>query len=142
MDIEKFRDAQETKIEREVSWIKHRMTWLATFQGLLFATFGLIVQGYSSNNIAQIKTIIIILVLLGILLTAGIFCGIIASGKVIKKINAEWKSKFSEDMRAQFPDLRPTKAIIFLGMVSTWVPPILFITAWLSILFVFILNGT
>lgn len=133
---EKYWEILDRKIQQEVGWVQQRMSWLATFQGLLFATFGLMYQAFSVNNPQPAgKFIMLAVALVGLFTCLCIMGGLWAANGVLTKINDEWERLVPvEKERKNFPDLRTEKIIRRFGMLSTWGPAILFTVVWLIII--------
>jgi len=127
----------DRKVQQEVSWIQQRMTWLATFQGLLFATFGLIYEAgqFAEREDVHIasKAILVSVTLVGMMTSICIIAGLHAAGSVLKQLNSEWiRLVPDEKIRNTFPNIRTEGSNRKLGLLSSWGPAFLFLLVWFS----------
>jgi|GEM_PF-1933177 len=139
---EKYWEMLDGKIKQEVGWIQQRMSWLATFHGFLFATFGLtykirIDAGANGADSASSELILNVIALVGLLTCLCIMAGLWAASDVLKTIEKEWKRLVPcQKDRDRFPSIRTANPKIrFVGMLSSWGPSILFLLAWTFLLY-------
>ncbi len=135
---EKYWEMLDGKIKQEVGWIQQRMSWLATFHGFLFATFGLTYKIRIDGSDSQSATLILnVIALVGLLTCLCIMAGLWAASDVLKTIENEWKRLVPcKKDRDQFPSIRTAnQKIRFVGMLSSWGPSILFLLAWSFLLY-------
>jgi len=126
----------EQKTQQEVGWIQQRMTWLATFQGLLFATFGLLYQTSAGTGLhPPNKAILFAIAAVGLLTCICIMAGLHSASTALGQIKGEWERLVAdESTRMEFPEFRTEKKARLIGMISSWGPTVLFAFAWLAIM--------
>jgi hypothetical protein len=118
-------------IDRENELINHRITWLTTMQGLLFASLGFAWDKPTARPLIQV------LCVLGVAISVVQFCALIASTTAIGRLFDWWENNKPQDYNG--PDVAgwpPAKSLILRYMVFwNWVP-LLFLGAWAVIWFV------
>jgi len=114
-------------IEHESRMINHRLTWLVTVHGLLFAALGLLWKDGAD--------IVPILSCLGVTISISIFFPLWAADLAIRKLVRDWDENSTEDERTKGPDIigkRP--AAIGVHFIYPWLCiPIALAAAWIVV---------
>jgi len=110
-------------IFKEGEFINHRLTWLVTIQGLLFAALGFAWE--------KAPELISPLGAVGIVVSITSFIGLLAARQAIKTLISEWKNKKPEDYVG--PDVigyfNPYKVVEFF--LPWLILPMLFFMVWI-----------
>ena len=130
-EIEKLEETARTQLHYEAEQTNRRMTWLGTFQGLLFATLGLLLK---DNPNPKIATLICILgAVIAALILIEIYGGVISIRRLRKKCKEHGiNPKSRPDIFGYYPDQ-------YSWTVFTAPEPLIcffIMTAWVVIFFV------
>jgi hypothetical protein len=120
-----FYDIAVRQLERELSLINNRISWMLTFQGFLFATIALV----ANKNTEQAIRIVFrnVIPTIGIVVAFLALIGVHAAHLSIKSIKTRWKQNL--DYLEYSPALGTSTSSI-LGRVPSYGIPISIIIAW------------
>ena len=117
-----------TMVRYEGEQADRRVSWLATFQGLLLAALSFAWDKSTSLTL--------VLALVGIAVAILVFCGMLAGTFAIARIRTQWRSLVPPsdkipDLMGFYPDAAPWS--VYLSPENLF--PLVFIAAWIGVLF-------
>jgi len=116
--------------------INNRMVWLGVFQGLLFASLGFAWQKQDS------KCLIVIFSLLGMIVSALLFCTLLTSTIASMNLLKCWDRLKPKTYDG--PDVvgfAPKKCRLFRMVIAPWnLIPLFFIAAWCGVLWIILMH--
>lgn len=116
-------------IEKENEFINHRITWLMTVQGLLFASLGF------AWDKANVQGFMELLCVLGIAVSIIALCSLTWALIAIARLCDWWEANKPSDYRGpNVIGMSPPKNRVFRALGPPSYFPILFIIAWLAVL--------
>ncbi len=121
-------DTIRTMIHRENEVINHRVTWLATMQGLFFAALGF---AWDKSNI---KLFVDLLCFLGIAMSVILFAPLAGATAAMYRLSEWWDNHKPQGYNG--PDvigLRPLKGPLFRYLGPWSLIPLLFLVAWVVV---------
>lgn len=127
----KYEETVRMMIHRENEVIHHRVTWLTTVQGLLFAALGI------AWGKPEISPFVALLCILGVLMSAVSLVALVGASLAMRRLIEWWE--IHKPPQYNGPDiigLRPMKSKFF-GWIGPWsFIPMLFISAWTAVWFI------
>ena len=120
-----FYDIAVRQLERELSLINNRISWMLTFQGFLFATIALV----ANKNTEQAIRIVFrnVIPTIGIVVAFLALIGVHAAHLSIKSIKTRWKQNLDY---LEYSQAFGTSISSILGRVPSYGIPISIIIAW------------
>ena len=132
LKTEFYDETVRSMIQFENQLINNRITWMATLQGLLFASLGF---AWGKNNTESLITVFCIL---GIAISLVSLTGLIGSTTALEQLREWWIKNKPEDY--QGPDvigLSPLFESKILCYITPWNAfPLLFTFCWVALLWV------
>lgn len=117
-------------IKNENELINHRLTWLGTFQGLLFAALAF------SWDKSDAKMMVLVFGILGISVAISIWIGTCRANKVINGLDSQWDNIKPKDYKGiDVEGVRSRSGCIGWLMPGYFIPWA-FAVAWIALLFV------
>jgi hypothetical protein len=131
VSVPPYSEVVRSMIDRENDLINHRITWLTTIQGLLFATLGFAWEKQSA------KVLIVILCILGIAISILQLFALISATRAICRLSDWWEANKPRDYTGPgVAGLAPRKHLISRYAVFwNWIP-IFFFCTWVVILYI------
>ena len=131
MPAPSYSDVIRSMIDRENDLINHRITWLTTIQGLLFASLGFAWDKH------QTTVLIFVFCCLGIAISIIQLVALISATRAICGLSEWWEAHKPNDYFGPGVTGRsPAKNSLFRYLVFwNWIP-LLFIVTWAIILYV------
>jgi hypothetical protein len=116
-----------TMVRYEGEQANRRVSWLATFQGLLLAALSF---AWDKSTFLTL-----VLALVGMAVAVLVFCGMLAGTFAISRLRAQWhalvpSSDKYPDLMGFYPDAAPWS--VYLSPENLF--PIVFIAAWIGVL--------
>lgn len=125
LSVKEFYDYAVRQLERELNLINHRISWMLTFQGFLFATIALVANQNADQAIRAVFRNVIPAI--GIAVAFLALIGVHAAYLSIKDIKTTLKQKLGYwEYAPAFGT--PTSSV--LGKVPSYGIPISIVTAW------------
>lgn len=120
-----FYDIAVRQLERELSLINNRISWMLTFQGFLFATIALVANKNTEQAIRLVFRNVIPTI--GIVVAFLALIGVHAAHLSIESIKTRWKQNLDY---LEYSQAFGTSTSSILGRVPSYGIPISIIIAW------------
>lgn len=134
-DIEKLEELIRSMIAREDDLVNHRMGWLATFNGLLFAALGFCWDKPTASQFLMLICIV------GLLISCFHAFGIFEVGRAQRRLLIWWRDK--EPKTHDSPGIMGIKPVgknYFLMLLNPWfLTALTFTISWL-VTFIYLLK--
>jgi hypothetical protein len=118
-------------ISEENALINHRVTWMSTLQGLLFAALGF------AWDKANSRDLITVFCLLGILVAGFSFHTLITATRAMYRLYRWWLKREPTEYSGPGVMGLPPSSMNWLGYLTPWnFFPVIFFLAWFAILIV------
>ena len=127
------------QIVHEDNLINNRTNWFLAVQGLLFTAFGVVVDIIKDGKPVppEVKFLMKIFPPVGILLAVCTILSVLGAVISMSYIRTDWETRFKEmsaqDTKITLPPLQCEKCPRVLGLVSSFLIPVIFTIAWLAI---------
>lgn len=125
LSVKEFYDYAVRQLERELSLINNRLSWMLTFQGFLFTTTALVSNRNTERAVRMVFRNVVPLI--GIVVALLALIGVHAAHLSIRSINAKWKQKLGH--WEYLPTFSPSISTV-LGKIPSYGIPISIIIAW------------
>lgn len=125
LSVKEFYDYAVRQLERELNLINNRLSWMLTFQGLLFAAIALVAH----KDTEQATRVVFrnVIPTIGIVVAFLALAGVHAAHLSIKDIKTKWKQKLGH---WEFSPAFGTSTSSILGRVPSYGIPISIAIAW------------
>lgn len=127
--VERRADIFRSMARHEAEQVHRRISWLAGFQGFLFAAVG--VSWSKSQPLTRTFA------LLGLTVAMLVFAGILAATWAVQRIRRDWSRERPKDYRG--PDIMgfyPDKIPLSVYLSGELLLPVAFVAAWVRILMI------